>query len=167
MRHESCSWQIAARDRALLENLLRFGSDDFETIGKKIDTDIIIDILSLQFDIPNKIYKFFNITSNQEEQFLYDENYVDCPLAKLECRVTIVEKGQLGGAFTFCISRCDLEHLEFYVSASKSYLVWTNEGTSPIYPSLIAPIENENTKEFIIRYFANTLINQLSRIERE
>jgi len=153
---------FTVRDRALLENLLRSGSADFETIGEKIDTDIIIDILSLQFDIPNRIHKFFNTSTNQEEQFSYEYNFVDCPLAKLECRITIVEKGQLGGAFTFYASRCDLEHLEFYVNYSNSYMIWTNKGTSPIYPSLSAPIEDEKAKEFIIRYFANALINQLS-----
>lgn len=155
------------RDRALLENILRSGSSDYKTIGVKTDTDIIIDILSLQFDIPNKIYRFFNKTTYQQDQFATEDNYIDCPLAKLECRVTLVERGQLGGAFTFYTSRCDLERLEFYVSASKYYMIWANKGTSPIHLSLAAPIENEETKEFIIRNFAYTLINHLSAVQRE
>jgi hypothetical protein len=154
------------RDRGLLENLLRSGSADFETIGEKIDTDIIIDILTLRFDIPNKIHEFFNLTTSQEEQFLYEENYVDCPLAALECRVTIVEKGQLGGAFTFYTSRCDLEHLEFIINSSNSRMTWTSKGNIPYFPFLSVPIEDEKVKELIIRHFTDTLINQLSAVMR-
>lgn len=153
----------AVRDRGLLENLLKSGSTDFETIGEKIDTDIIIDILSLRFDIPNKIHDFFNLTTSQQEQFLsYEENYVDCPLAVLECRITIVEKGQLGGAFTFYTSRCDFEHHEFIINASNSRMTWTSKGDIPYFPFLSVPIDDEKTKELVIRHFANALMNQLS-----
>ena len=42
------------RDRALLENLMKSESSDYLSIKDKIDTDIIIEILRIEFGIPNQ-----------------------------------------------------------------------------------------------------------------
>ena len=46
---------FVVRDRALLENLMQSGNIDYQGIQKTIDTDLIIDILSLEFNIPNPL----------------------------------------------------------------------------------------------------------------
>lgn len=155
------------RDRALLETLLKTGTTDYKTIGEKIDTDIIIDILSLQFDIPNRVYNFFNKTTNKEERFLNDENFIDCKMAKLECRLTIVNKGQLGGVFTFYTSRCDVEDLDFILNPSRTLLGWIANKTGPKFKNLYAGMESEELKQYYTQVLAYSLINQLSSYLRE
>lgn len=155
------------RDRALLETLLKTGTTDYKTIGEKIDTDIIIDILSLQFDIPNRVYTFLNKTTKKEERFPKDENFIDCKMAKLECRLTIVNKGQLGGVFTFYTSRCDIEDLDFILNPTKTLMGWVSNKTGPRFKDLYAGMETEELKQYYTQVLAYSLINQLSAYLRE
>jgi len=152
---------FTVRDRALLENLMRSGNADYRTIGEKIDTDLIIDILSLQFDVPNHFTTYLNETTGQKETFRFPDNGVDCPLARLECRVTIVTKGQLGGMFTFYASRCDVQDLEFVVNNGNGTMNWVGNPPNEMFRSLAAPIDTEEIKTFFVNYLAGNLMNQL------
>jgi hypothetical protein len=152
---------FTVRDRALLENLMRSGNADYKTIGEKIDTDIILDILSLQFDIPNRWTTYLNLTTNQNETFRFPDNFVDCQLAKLECRLTIVTKGQLGGMFTFYASRCDVQDLEFVVNNYSGTMMWANSQTPQMYRDLSVPNDTEQIKAYFVTYLAHSLMNQL------
>jgi tetratricopeptide (TPR) repeat protein len=145
---------FTVRDRALLENLMRGGNTDYQTIREKIDTDIIIDILSLEFNIPNPLKTYLNKTTNQIENFRSPGNYVDCRLAKLECRLTIVSKGQLGGMFTLYLSSCDGVDLEIVVN--NELLRWGKTTSPKFYDNLTAPIFNED-----IPYFIHNLTQEL------
>jgi hypothetical protein len=149
------------RDRALLENLLRAGNVDYESIGAKIDTDLIIDVLSLQFDIANPITVYQNLMTQQQESFLYPDNNVDCRLAKLECRLTIVKKGQLGGMFTYYVSRCDFQDIKFLVNRRQGLVKLDPPQGREWYRRINVPIEKEDLKAEIVKYMAKKLIGQL------
>jgi len=152
---------FTVRDRALLENLMRSGNADYQTIGQKIDTDIIIDVLSLQFDLPNPVTTYLNETTNQNESFLFPDNSVNCALAKLECRLTIVTKGQLGGMFTFFSSRCDVQDLRFVVNSRVGTMSWVGGPPNEMFRSLSVPIDTEEARTYFVQYFAQALMDQL------
>jgi hypothetical protein len=149
------------RDRALLETLMRSGNINYQGIQKTIDTDLIIDILSLEFNSPNPQKAFFNQKTKRFEMFATTANYVDCPKARLECRVTIVDKGQLGGLFTLFASRCDMEDLIFLVQPSRALMMWPNNPNSAWLPALSAPIESEELRRIYTQYLTTQLMNQL------
>ncbi len=150
------------RDRALLENLMKSESADYLSIKDKIDTDIIIEILRIEFGIPNQEKSYFNVTTNQVEDFPIEENYIDCPMAKLECRITLVDRGQLGGMFLFHITRCDLEKREIILNRSRTLMGWVEKETGPAFLVLTMSLDDEEVRERIIEYFANRLIQILS-----
>lgn len=110
------------KDRILLERLLDVGDMSLTQVGKALNTDLIIEIIDLDFDIPNKIKNFRIKEKGFESNFDLWENidYVDCRLAMLECRITLVEVGNVGGIFKFYISGCDKEN-EFYMSSYEEY----------------------------------------------
>jgi hypothetical protein len=149
------------RDRALLENLMRSGNMDYKSIKDKIDTDLIIDILGLEFDIPNPVKTFLNEATQKEEPFATPLNFVDCLKAKLECRLTIVDKGQLGGVMTIFASRCDSENLEIIVDGFRQKMAWKAEFNGMMYPALNAPFQTEEIKKAYTGVLAKFLIVQL------
>jgi len=110
------------KDRILLEKLLDKGDMSLEQVGKALNTDIIIEIIDLDFDISNKIKSFIVKEKGFESNFDLWENidYVDCRLAMLECRITLVEVGNVGGIFKFYISGCD-GGSDFYLSSFEEY----------------------------------------------
>jgi hypothetical protein len=152
------------RDRALLENLMRGGNIDYKGIKDKIDTDLIIDILALNFDKSIQARTFFNKTTQKEEPFATELTYVECGIATLECRLTIVDRGQLGGLFTLRTSPCDLrgEDLRFSVDGFRQNLAWAGREASGMFPVLRAPIESEEQKRLYTQYLTNRLIALLS-----
>jgi hypothetical protein len=149
------------RDRALLENLMRSGNMDYKSIKDKIDTDLIIDILGLEFDIPNPVKTFFNETTQKEEPFASPQNYIDCMKAKLECRLTIVDKGQLGGLITIFASRCDSENLEILIDGFRQKMAWKNDFNGIMVPALNAAFQTEEIKKAYTGMLTNFLIGQL------
>ncbi|MEJ5166194.1 MAG: hypothetical protein WHV67_04105 [Thermoanaerobaculia bacterium] len=151
---------FVVRDRALLESILKTGTTDYRAIGEKIDTDIIIDIISLAFGLPNPVRNYINKTKGIEEQFKKQENYIDCQIAKLEVRITIVNKGQLGGIFTFYVSRCDEEELDFILNPSKTKMFWKSNPDGELYEYLVAPIW-EGQREYYTQVLTYQLVNQL------
>ena len=110
------------KDRALVDLLLENGDKSVIDAGKAIDTDIIIEIIDVEFDIPNQVRDFSikekGIASNFSAWS--DLEYVDCRLSKLECRITMVEVGNVGGIFKFYVSGCDTGN-DFYMKAYENY----------------------------------------------
>jgi hypothetical protein len=150
------------RDRALLENLMRSGNLDYKGIKDKIDTDLIIDILALNFDNSTVSRSFFNKTTQKEESFATELTYVECGIATLECRVTIVDRGQLGGLFTLRISRFDMQAPDFYVDGFRQNMAWVGQEAAGMFPVLRAPIESEEQKRLFTQALATRLIDLLS-----
>lgn len=102
---------FTVRDRALLENLLRSGNTDYLAIRDKIDTDIIIEILSLEFNLSNYVKEYTDKLTGAVKSFQSPLNHVDCQMAKLQARVTIVSKGQLGGMLALYTTCCQEQEI--------------------------------------------------------
>lgn len=110
------------KDRILLELLLDKGEKTLSEIGKAIDTDIIIEVIQMDFDIQNPVKDFQIKEFGLKTNFDSWENieFVDCRTAMMECRITMVELGNVGGIFKFYVSGCD-EGNDFYIKAYESY----------------------------------------------
>lgn len=151
---------FVVRDRALLENLMRSGSADYRSIQRTIDTDLIIDILSLSFDIPNNVKEFYNATLKRNEKFATAANFINCATAKLECRLTIVEKGQLGGLFTLHASPCDGEGVTFFLQQTRAMLQWPGKDRTQWFPALDA-IVGDDQQRMYTEYLTKVMLSQL------
>jgi hypothetical protein len=150
------------RDRALLENLMRGGNNDYKSIKDKIDTDLIIDILALSFNSSTKVRSFLNRDTEEKEPFLTDQTYVECGVAVLECRVTIIDRGQLGGLFTLNVSPCDGKVPEIVVNNSREFMAWAGRETRGMFPVLRYPINTDEERRFFTQALALQLIGLLS-----
>jgi hypothetical protein len=109
------------KDRVLLTNLIEKGGMSISEMGKMIDTDIIIEIIDVEYGIPNKVTNFKIKETNQTSNFnnWNTLDYVDCQLSKLECRITMVDVGNVGGIFKFYVSGCDKGN-DFYLKVFKT-----------------------------------------------
>ena len=151
------------RDRALLENLMREGNVDYKSIKDKIDTDLIIDILALNFDNTVVSRTFFNKTTQKEEPFATPLTYIECGVATLECRVTIVTQGQLGGVFTLRTSPIDsMSSPDFYIDGFRQNMAWVGQEAAGMFPVLRYVITTEEVKRSFTQILANRLIALLS-----
>ncbi len=110
------------KDRVLLDELLKNHSYSLSDINKIIDTDIILEIMDIRFDIPNHI-KNFKI-KEKDLNTTFDNwlniNYVDCQLSMMECRITLADVGNVGGIFKFFVSGCDKDK-DFYIKLYEDY----------------------------------------------
>ena len=113
------------KDRFLLELLLDKGDMSLQQVGKAINTDIIIEIIDIDFNVPNHIKNFSIKEKGINTNFDNWNNieYIDCRIATLQCRVTLVEVGNVGGIFNFYISGCDKGN-DFYINA---YEQWSGD----------------------------------------
>jgi hypothetical protein len=150
------------RDRALLENLMKSGNLDYKGIKDKIDTDLIIDVLALRFDGTTAVRSFFNKTTNQIESFATDQSYVECAVASLECRVTIVDRGQLGGLFTLKMGAADLQEYSIVVDGFRQNMSWAGQQATGMFPVLRLVIEGEQQKLTYTEGLAHLLVRYLS-----
>jgi hypothetical protein len=104
------------KDRVLLETLLNNGVLTGKTYLSALETDMIIEIMNVEFDVPNPTYEF----SINEKRILSNFNdwddleFIDCRMALMECRITLVDRGNIGGLFRFYVSGCD-EANDFYI----------------------------------------------------
>jgi len=110
------------KDRVLLDLLLEKGDMSVMDVGKAIDTDIIIEIIDVEFDIPNQVKDFSIKEKGVATNFSVwsDLEYIDCRLSKLECRITMVDVGNVGGIFKFYVSGCDKGN-DFYMKVYENY----------------------------------------------
>ncbi len=160
------------KDRVLLNNLIEKGGMSMSEMGKMIDTDIIIEIIDVEYNIPNKVTDFKIKETHQNSNFnnWNTLDYVDCQLSKLECRITLVEVGNVGGIFTFYVSGCD-EGNDFYLkvyetpngtldTTEESFVGW-NYGKVD-YKSLTHTYDmNEQSRNKAIERLVKALLNEL------
>lgn len=113
---------FVVKDRVLLDLLLEKGNKDIIDVGKAIDTDIVIEIIDVEFDIPNHVKDFEIKEKGISTNFSIwsDLEYIDCRLSKLECRITMVDVGNVGGIFKFYVSGCDQGN-DFYMKVYEEY----------------------------------------------
>ncbi len=160
------------KDRVLLTNLIEKGGMSISEMGKMIDTDIIIEIIDVEYDIPNKITNFKIKETGQTSNFnnWNTLDYVDCQLSKLECRITLVDVGNVGGIFKFYVSGCDKGN-DFYLKVfetpggtldteQESFVGW-NYGNIK-YKSLTNTYDmNDQSRRKAIERLVKALLNEL------
>jgi len=110
------------KDRILLNRLMDRGGDNIVTFSNALNTDVIIEIIDVDFDIENQVQEFDIKEKNFKTNFNVWNNidYIDCRLAMLECRITLVDEGNVGGIFKFYVSGCD-EGRDFYLKVFEEY----------------------------------------------
>lgn len=103
---------FVVRDRALLNRLLQNDEDDldYQKIGDQIDTELIIEIVSIDFKYKEK-YAVYYLDNSTNEQKACGVKY---DIARLECKIIIVEKGQFGGNFTLYTNSLELGKDTYY-----------------------------------------------------
>ena len=162
------------KDRRLLNLLIE--KSDLDIATKAIDTDIIIEIIDLEFDIPNQI-KDFNIKEKGiQSNFNNWSNieYIDCQLSTMECRITMVKEGNVGGIFKFYVSGCD-DNKSFYVKifedyegtldpSKEAYVGWNYSNVG--FKSLTHTYDmNELSRNKAIQKLVSELLKQLKRTD--
>jgi hypothetical protein len=160
------------KDRVLLTNLIEKGGMSISEMGKMIDTDIIIEIIDVEYGIPNKVTNFKIKETGQSSNFSNWNtlDYVDCQLSKLECRITLVEVGNVGGIFKFYVSGCDKGN-DFYMKVyetpggtldteQEAFVGWNYGNVN--YKSLTHTYDmNEQSRRKAIKRLVKTLLNEL------
>lgn len=107
---------FTVRDRGLLNNLLANTSTssqaDYEEIGRKIQTDLIIEIMDIEFDKESFEYLDSAYSVNEKKMIqLKPKPWFKLVRGKMQAKVVIVSKGQNGGYLTFnytpCVEGCE------------------------------------------------------------
>jgi len=95
------------RDRALLEKVLESGPTSYQDMAQKIDTDLILEIISLDTNVNLSHRTYYDPSLNRTEQLVEKyNNGSPGPLfaifgGKLECRIITVKDGAVTGVLTF------------------------------------------------------------------
>ncbi len=148
---------FSVRDRGLLNNLLSTGQMNYAEIGKKIETDIIIEVLSIDFGIDNYCHKA--TIKNSKKEINLPGNILNPKIAKLELKFTIVEKGLAGAVITLYKSSCT-ENTDFILHRNLTNVNFI--GRTGWYSSLNwLPDYDQETTERTITYFSNIIADVL------
>lgn len=144
---------FTVRDRGLLNNLLSTGQADYMEIGRKIQTDLILEVQGIDFGIDNKLDRV--IDKETGKMLRLQGCFVNAKYAKLECKIVIVEKGQTGAVLTLygqtCSNGCNIE-----VSNDLSGV--RLPGGQDWYPSFtFNPALNDEGMKEVIDYFSYKL----------
>lgn len=160
------------KDRFLLELMLDKGDMSLQQVGKTINADIIIEIIDIDFNVPNHVKNF---TIKEKDIITNFDNwnnieYIDCRIATLKCRVTLVEVGNVGGIFNFYISGCDKGN-DFYINAyeqgsgkldnSKEATVGWNYGNVSFKTLTHTYDINKMTRQIAIERLVKELLHEL------
>ena len=143
------------RDRGLLNNLLQTGQADYAELGKKIQTDIIIEILSVNFGADNKRQTFTNTKKNREENAAYWGATLNPRGAIVECKIIIVDKGLTGAIATLYYTTCT-DGCYFTMKPKTSGPIFTYEGRQYRNGLTWNPVYDE-----VMGYFSQCIIDIL------
>ena len=150
---------FTVRDRGLLENLLKTGNSNYQEIGKKIDTDIILEIISLNYYVPNVKHTFHD-KEDKSQHDIIDPNYIDAAGAKMEGKIILVDRGQLGGMFTLYLGG---GRYEFNYKGGKRSTSLSFVGNDKWYSSLTFTYDfSDDSRANAAKYFANQIIKLLT-----
>jgi hypothetical protein len=160
------------KDQTLLDKLLNNHSYSLSEIADIIDTDIVLEVLDVQFDITNHIKNFKIKESGINTTFdnWKNINYVDCRISMMECRITLVDEGNIGGIFKFYISGCD-NGSDFYIKFFEKYngepnlekdaFVGWNYGNVSFKSLTNSYDMNYNSKKKALNRLVNALLEEL------
>lgn len=133
------------RDRLLLQRIQEGGIVSYTDLGKKIDTDLIIEVI--YFDLNYECAKgAYWINEDTGTKTYYPDIAQYCVV--LECRVILVRNGEIGGIFRFRESYFDNE----------SNIVYNQETGK--YENLPSYSQKRDLAVKIFRRFVNVLLNK-------
>lgn len=89
------------RDRALLQSLMTGGMADYAAIGRKVDTDLIIEVTSLGFDAEKQLAE---VGIDAAGHAYKGKPTLSSPLATMGVRVIQVSTGAVGGLLTLKVA---------------------------------------------------------------
>lgn len=118
---------FTVRDRGLLENLMSQSMTNYREINERIETDIIIEILGIDFAGDNYV-NTATYKKNGKPMKLPAKDALNLQTAKLECKFIVVSRGLTGAMATLHITAgTDTEAgLEFVNK-------WNNKAISHLY----------------------------------
>jgi len=151
------------RDRALLETVLKSGVTNYAEIGKKIETDIIIEVLDIDWNIDN--FQSYLTLKNNNKIKPVPVNTLNAKIAKLECKLTIVEKGSTGGVFTLyytsCIDGCDFYAL-FWTDGSVAFADKKPVTSGEVFRQMVWSLDyNQEVADKVTDYWSSKIIQIL------
>ncbi len=93
------------RDRGLLNSLLTSGQVSYAELGKKTETDIIIEIVSISFR--ENDYHNQAVNNKTGKKITFDRQLLNSCNMQIECKFVLVEKGLTGAMATLYASPCE------------------------------------------------------------
>jgi hypothetical protein len=130
------------RDRQLMSHIAAGERADYKKLGKKIDTDLILEITQL--------------TNEHQLDITGEPMHSKIPGGKLECRIIIVSKGEIAGMFTIYQPPCD----ENNCTLSSDGIDWYIDGRRWEYGGPVVTIEE------VAMRIAPKLVNALEKASK-
>lgn len=108
---------FVVRDRALLSSLIdKEGITSYQEIQKRVDTDLIIDISTLEFNEPSDFLVSRSYPGPNGEPQSFDPSFVynmAQAVATVEAKLIIVHTGEVAGIVTLRVPVCEHETCPF------------------------------------------------------
>jgi hypothetical protein len=122
------------RDRNLLNNLLLSGQNlSYKEIGEKIETDIIIEIISITSEMISANDKKVELEERKLSPDFEATYRLDAENFTVDCKIILVNDGTTAGMLTLWFRRClpDVEQCLFTLTLKKD--VWEEWWSSIIF----------------------------------
>jgi hypothetical protein len=167
LERELMSAGFDVRDRTLLESVAK--GTDYQEIGKRIQTELIIDIQELTIKHDDFQQQYRIVETGQIFQ-LGNQGQVNTQYAVLRYKIIIIEENLVGCIATNyvqpCTNGCNFYIYHTYTGGSSSY----TQAYSPIafsadkenwYKKWVKTYNENDTKEKLAIHFANEIIKTL------
>lgn len=147
------------KDRGLFNQIATsFGGLDYSELRDKTDTDIIIELVNLDFTVPYETNTYYSSDSNQNT-FRGDESLTTYG-AKVEFKIVLVENNQFAGNYVFHYAPCeDGCEIKFRGGTGKNPAFKSGETIKIDEPYQF--VMEESSLERFMRDAANRLISEL------
>lgn len=146
---------FVVRDRALLNNLIRNEQTNYADLGKKIETDIIIEIMKFDFTYAPHNEKTIRFDEDVHKDFKnHAVNGLQIERVSLDCKVIIVERGQTGAILTLNYTA---EPYKFNTVLFEESALYGFNGDEPIYGRLNGNIERNKAIDYFSQRIAGLL----------
>jgi len=110
---------FAVRDRALLQSLMSSGMSDYAAIGKRIDTDLIIEISRLSFtDQFQTASHYLDNTGNRfDRNKIFDRTHTNA-IASMDLRIIQVKTGNVAAIITLKVGAYELDSQREFIQTT-------------------------------------------------
>ena len=142
---------FVVRDRALLSSLIdKEGITSYQEIQKRVDTDLIIDISSLEFNDPQSFLYSRNYPGPDGAPVAFESDYpysMAQAVAMVEAKFIIVHTGEVAGIVTLRVPLCGQVNCPFDAALDPTDGYGLNARTLPNHASFFD--QNTNTVSYL------------------